>query len=125
VPVFDSGKSGVTHWFYRGDTALHLCAAAHRVELARRLLRRGAEVNARNFREGTLVRLAVQSTGAAVTADSPAEQREIVKLLSRPGRESESEKLARQNADGWARAESNLRLHWRSSVVPRLVSGVG
>jgi len=51
--IFDSGKSGVAHWFYRGDTALHLCAAAHRVELARLLLRRGEDVNARNFREQT------------------------------------------------------------------------
>jgi ankyrin repeat protein len=51
--VFDAGKSGVTHWFYRGDTALHFCAAAHRAELARLLLRRGADANARNFREQT------------------------------------------------------------------------
>jgi len=44
--IFDSGKSGVAHWFYRGDTALHLCAAAHRAELARLLLRHGADANA-------------------------------------------------------------------------------
>lgn len=38
------------HWLYIDDTALHLCAAALRVEIARLLLRLGADVNAANRR---------------------------------------------------------------------------
>lgn len=39
-------EPGLAHWFYRGDTALHVAAAGHRVEMARLLLRAGAEAGA-------------------------------------------------------------------------------
>ncbi|MBC7783011.1 MAG: ankyrin repeat domain-containing protein [Burkholderiales bacterium] len=42
------------HWLYAGDTALHLAAAGHRWQIARRLLKAGADVNAAaNHRRGT------------------------------------------------------------------------
>ena len=39
-------ESGIAHWIYAGDTALHLAAAGYRVEIARMLLAGGAEVGA-------------------------------------------------------------------------------
>ena len=38
--------SGIFHWIYVGDTALHLAAAGYRVEIARTLLASGADPNA-------------------------------------------------------------------------------
>ena len=39
-------ESSITHWIYVGDTALHVAAAGHRVEIAKLLLDAGAEVGA-------------------------------------------------------------------------------
>ena len=39
-------RSGIFHWLYMGDTALHLAAAGYRVEITRMLLEAGAEPNA-------------------------------------------------------------------------------
>jgi len=39
-------EMGIMHWIYAGDTALHVAAAGHRVEIARILLATGAEVGA-------------------------------------------------------------------------------
>jgi len=45
-------QSKIFHWIYAGDTALHLAAAGHRVELVRVLLDAGADPNsARNHRK--------------------------------------------------------------------------
>jgi hypothetical protein len=38
--------SGIFHWIYVGDTALHLAAAGYRVEIVRLLLASGADPNA-------------------------------------------------------------------------------
>src|SRR5262249_8718929 len=38
-------KSGILHWIYVGDTALHLAAAGYRVEIVRILLTAGADPN--------------------------------------------------------------------------------
>src|SRR4249919_930175 len=38
--------SGIFHWIYVGDTALHLAAAGHRVGIVRLLLAAGADPNA-------------------------------------------------------------------------------
>jgi ankyrin repeat protein len=38
--------SGIFHWIYVGDTALHLAAAGYRVEIVRLLLTSGADPNA-------------------------------------------------------------------------------
>src|SRR3954464_5762296 len=38
-------QAKIFHWLYAGDTALHLAAAGHRHEIARALLKAGADVN--------------------------------------------------------------------------------
>ena len=38
-------ESGIFHWIYVGDTALHLAAAGYRIEIARLLLNAGADPN--------------------------------------------------------------------------------
>ena len=35
----------IVHWLYKGDTALHLAAAGHRLEIVRLLLAAGADAN--------------------------------------------------------------------------------
>lgn len=46
--------TGIFHWIYKGDTALHLAAAGYRVEIIRLLLAAGADPNAAtNHRHGT------------------------------------------------------------------------
>jgi hypothetical protein len=39
-------ETKIVHWIYAGDTALHLAAAGHRIEIARLLLATGADPNA-------------------------------------------------------------------------------
>jgi hypothetical protein len=47
-------QSGIFHWFYVGDTALHLAAAGYRVEIVGLLLAAGADPNAAaNMRHST------------------------------------------------------------------------
>jgi len=43
----------IGHYIYAGDTALHVAAAAHRPDMARRLIDLGADVAARNRRGAT------------------------------------------------------------------------
>lgn len=46
-------QTGIFHWIYARDTALHLAAAGYRVEIARSLLKAGANPNAaENHRRG-------------------------------------------------------------------------
>jgi hypothetical protein len=45
--------SGIFHWIYVGDTALHLAAAGYRVEIVRLLLASGADPNAAMNRRGS------------------------------------------------------------------------
>jgi len=46
----DHFLADIGHYVYAGDTALHVAAAGHRPEIARSLIRRGADVAARNRR---------------------------------------------------------------------------
>jgi len=39
-------ESGIAHWIYEGDTALHIAAAGYRVEIAKLLLDAGADIGA-------------------------------------------------------------------------------
>ena len=39
-------ETGITHWLYAGDTALHLASAGYRSEIVQLLLAAGADVNA-------------------------------------------------------------------------------
>src|SRR5690242_11977013 len=40
----------IGHYVYKGDTALHVAAAAYRYEIVRKLISSGADVRARNRR---------------------------------------------------------------------------
>jgi ankyrin repeat protein len=46
-------RSKIFHWLYAGDTALHLAAAGYRVEIARLLLKGGADPNAKGNHRGS------------------------------------------------------------------------
>ena len=54
IPEARLYESKIVHWIYAGDTALHLAAAGHRVELVRLLLGAGADPNsAKNHRRSS------------------------------------------------------------------------
>lgn len=46
IPAARLYESPISHWIYAGDTALHLAAAGHRVEIVQRLIAAGADPNA-------------------------------------------------------------------------------
>ena len=57
-------ESKIVHWIYVGDTALHLAAAGHRVELVRFLLEAGADPNsAKNHRRSGPLHYAADGNG--------------------------------------------------------------
>ena len=73
--------SGIFHWIYVGDTALHLAAAGYRVEMVRLLLAAGADPNsARNRRRSSPLHYAADGyiTGPAW---DPGRQVETLQLL--------------------------------------------
>lgn len=49
----DNFLTGIGHYVYAGDTALHVAAAAHRPQIARQLIGLGADVSASNRRGAT------------------------------------------------------------------------
>src|SRR4051812_17594951 len=73
--------SGIQHWMYVNDTALHLAAAGHRGEIVRLLLASGADVNAaRNHRAGAPLHYAAD--GYVVSPDwKPNEQVKTIRAL--------------------------------------------
>src|SRR3954470_16396047 len=55
-------ESRISHWIYANDTALHVAAAGHRVEIAKLLLQGGADVTtSRNHPQRRPLRYAVDS----------------------------------------------------------------
>jgi hypothetical protein len=46
-------EATITHWIYAGDTALHVAAAAYRVEIAKLLLAAGANAGSARNRRGS------------------------------------------------------------------------
>jgi hypothetical protein len=78
-------QSGIFHWIYVGDTALHLAAAGYRVEIVRLLLTAGADPNAaKNRRKSSPLHYAADGfiTGPAW---DPKQQVETIRCLLEHG----------------------------------------
>ena len=74
----------INHYVYAGDTALHVAAAAHRPEIARELISRGADVAARNRRGAAPLHYAADGIPGSPHWD-PVAQSETVALLIASG----------------------------------------
>jgi len=74
----------IAHHLYAGDTALHVASAAHRPDLARALIERGADVGARNRRGATPLHYAADGTPGAARWN-PADQAATIALLIAAG----------------------------------------
>ena len=72
------------HWLYRGDTPLHLAAAALRYDAARALLAAGAPVNAVNRRGAAALHYACDPRPLSSRWD-PDTQRRFIELLVSAG----------------------------------------
>jgi hypothetical protein len=72
---------GIEHYVYRGDTALHVAAAAYRTKLVEDFLRRGAEVDARNRRGASPLHYATDGGPGSRTWNPRAQRGTIERLL--------------------------------------------
>jgi ankyrin repeat protein len=71
----------IEHHVYRGDTALHLAAAAHRVAAVRQLLDLGADVAARNRRKAQPLHYAVDGGPGIVSWSARSQEATVRRLL--------------------------------------------
>jgi ankyrin repeat protein len=76
----DTFLTPIRHYAYRGDTALHIAAAAYRRELAETLVANGALVRARNRRGAEPLHYAADGSPGAAYWD-PTAQREVIVYL--------------------------------------------
>ena len=86
-------NSRIFHWIYVGDTALHLAAAGYRLEIARLLLKSGADPNAaKNRRRSTPLHYAADGyiTGPAW---DPKRQVETIRCLLQNGADIHSQDM--------------------------------
>ena len=74
----------IKHYLYAGDTALHIAAAAHRVELVRTLIAAGGDVSARNRRGAEPLHYAADGT-PGLPAWKPSAQAATIALLIKAG----------------------------------------
>jgi len=72
--------SGMNHYLYAGDTALHVAAAAYRPEIARALVALGADLGARNRRGAQPLHYAADGAPGSTTWN-PGAQAEIISCL--------------------------------------------
>ena len=63
----------IMHYMYEGDTALHAAAAAYREDIARVLVRNGADVGVRNRRGAEPLHYAADKATASPTRNSQAQ----------------------------------------------------
>jgi ankyrin repeat protein len=73
------------HYVYAGDTALHIAAAAYRVDIAQELVVRGANVRARNRRGAEPLHYAADGAPGSSPYWNPTAQAEVVEYLIRVG----------------------------------------
>jgi hypothetical protein len=74
--------AGIGHYLYAGDTALHVAAAAHEHALAEALIRRGADVAARNRRGAEPLHYAADGRPGAPGGDPGAQAATIACLIA-------------------------------------------
>jgi hypothetical protein len=75
-------QSAIVHWIYAGDTALHLAAAGHRVEIVGLLLAAGADPNAaRNHRRSGPLHYAADGYVSGTAWDAGRQVKTIRRLL--------------------------------------------
>lgn len=74
--------SGIGHYLYAGDTALHVAAAAYRAAFAKKLLASGAAVRARNRRGAEPLHYAADGSPGSSSWDPPAQAATITSLLA-------------------------------------------
>jgi hypothetical protein len=76
-------ESGIAHWIYAGDSALHVAAAGYRVELAKLLLEAGADCSAaRNHRHSQPLHYASDGYLESDSWDAKRQVRMIEVLLN-------------------------------------------
>ena len=71
----------IQHYVYAGDTPLHVAAVAYRTDIARELVRRGADVNARNRRGAQPLHYACDGQPASASWAPRAQAAVIAYLL--------------------------------------------
>ncbi|HEV7594624.1 MAG TPA: alpha/beta fold hydrolase, partial [Gemmatimonadaceae bacterium] len=74
----------IEHYIFAGDTALHVAAAAYRTDIAKELVRHGADLSARNRRGAEPIHYAATGQPASARWD-PRAQAAIVAYLLRAG----------------------------------------
>lgn len=72
----------IAQYVYAGDTALHIAAAAYRTDTATELVRRGADIDARNRRGAQPIHYASVGQPGSATWDPPAQASVIDYLLN-------------------------------------------
>ena len=72
----------IAHYVYAGDTALHVAAAAYRVDLAKKLIAASADVRARNRRGAEPLHYAADGMPGAPTWNPDAQAATIVILIA-------------------------------------------
>jgi hypothetical protein len=73
--------TGISHYVYAGDTALHVAAAAHRPEIARKLISLGADIAARNRRGATPLHYAADGNPVSSNWNPAAQSQTIARLI--------------------------------------------
>lgn len=76
--------AAIEHYVYAGDTALHVAAAAHRADIVRDLIARGAAVDARNRRGGEPLHYACDG-GPGLKRWNPQAQASAIECLLAAG----------------------------------------
>jgi ankyrin repeat protein len=84
VSAVEHYLSGINHYVYAGDTALHLAAAAHRPPIVRELIRMGAEVAAKNRHDAQPLHYAADGLPGSLHW-RPAAQAETIACLIASG----------------------------------------
>ena len=71
----------IEHYVYSGDTALHIAAASHRENIARKLIAMGADVRARNRRGAEPLHYAVDGTPGSRAWNPDAQAATVARLI--------------------------------------------